>query len=294
MVQLTDETKKSSELEQRLNDIEVKNKEKEAEEKLLQEKRIDVGEFGSWMSEKEQSDIDFYDKSQIDRLVEKGHFLYESQLKKGLEYFHMKFKELYGKLTSVAIRATDDLNKWSIQEERYKAEIENLKRQLTIQEDYEDVSDHSPGIVPIPNVYCLERKCSYLQESYKFIRTLNENMKNEILESKKDAMEAALEYETQIQKLILRVTNLTDKLRYSTSLELFWKQNIALSEILSKYRKLVEGRFSNQNHSLCLFNRLDEDKINIMNFVRLEVNQQSGNYYLHNIIKIKCSVFAGN
>ncbi|KAJ8727672.1 hypothetical protein PYW07_001791 [Mythimna separata] len=290
MTQLTDATKKSSELEKRLNDMEIRNKEKEAEEKLLQEKRIDVGEFGSWMSEKEQNDIDFYDKSQIDKLVEKGNFLYETQLKKGLEYFHMKFKELYVKLTSMAIRATDDLNEWSIQEERYKAEIDNLKRQLTVQEEYEDVSDHSPGIIPMPNINCLERKCSYLQESYKYIRTLNENMKNEILESKRDAMEAASEYETQIQKLILSVTNLTDKLRSSTSLELFWKQNKALSEILSKYRMFVEGAFSNQNNALGLFNRLDEDKINIINFVRLEVNQQSGNMQEEKVKKIESNI----
>lgn len=278
MAQLSDATKKSSELEKRLNEIEIKNKEKEAEEKLLEEKSIDVGEFGSWISEKEQSDINFYDTSQIDKLVETGNFLYESQLKRGLEYFHMKFKELYSKLTSMAIRTSDDLNKWSIQEEQYKAEIENLKKRLTYPEGDEDESDDSPGIVAIPNVYSLKRKCSYLEESYKYIRTLNENMKNEILESRRDAMEAASDYETQIQKLILAVANLTDRLRQSISLELFWKQNFALSEILSKYRRLVENGLNNHNHLLRLFNRLDEDKNYIINFVRLEVHQHSGNY----------------
>lgn len=277
MSQLTDATNKSLALEKRLNDIEIKNKEKEVEEKLFQDKNIDFGEFGSWMSEKEENDIDIYDKSQIDKLVERGNFSYESKLKKGLEYFHMKFKELFGKLTSMAIRASDDLNKWSIQEENYRAEIENLKSRLTFQDECDDSSEHSPGTVAIPNVYCLERKCSYLQESYKYIRTLNENMKNEILESKRDAMEAASDYEIQIQKLIIAVANLTDKLRYSISLDLFWKQNVALSEIITKYRKRVEDGFSNQNHLSNLWNRLEEDKINIINFVRLEMNQQIGN-----------------
>ncbi|XP_022825166.1 centrosomal protein of 290 kDa-like isoform X1 [Spodoptera litura] len=282
MAQLSDATKKSSELEKRLNEMEVKNKEKEAEEKLLQQKNDDI-EFGSWMSEKEQNDIDFYDKSQIDKLVENGNSLYECQLKKGLEYFHVKFKELFDKLTSMAIHASDDLNKWSIQEENYKAQIERLKSQL--QED--DSSDNSPGIVPIPSITCLERKCAYLEEAYKYIRTLNENLKNEVLESKRDAMEAASEYETQIQKLILNIANLTDRLRYSVSLELFWKQNFALSEILSKYRKLVEAGVNNKNHMLNLFSRLDEDKVNIINYIRLEMNRQQGKSAEDNIQKME-------
>uniref|UniRef100_A0A2H1W0J9 SFRICE_010742 n=1 Tax=Spodoptera frugiperda TaxID=7108 RepID=A0A2H1W0J9_SPOFR len=287
MAQLSDATKKSSELEKRLNEMEVKNKEKEAEEKILQQKNDDI-EFGSWMSEKEQNDIDFYDKSQIDKLVENGNSLYECQLKKGLEYFHVKFKELFDKLTSMAIHASDDLNKWSIQEENYKAQIERLKSQL--QED--DSSDHSPGIVPIPipSITCLERKCAYLEEAYKYLRTLNENLKNEVLESKRDAMEAASEYETQIQKLILNVANLTDRLRYSVSLELFWKQNFALTEILSKYRKLVEAGVNNKNHMLNLFSRLDEDKVNIINCIRLEMNQHKGKSLEDNIQKMEAKV----
>ncbi|PZC75983.1 hypothetical protein B5X24_HaOG205276 [Helicoverpa armigera] len=238
MTKLSDATKKSSELEKRLIEMEVKNKEKEAEEKLSQQMNADVCEFGSWMSEKEQNDIDFYDKSQIVKFVEKGNSLYEYQLKKGLEYFHMKFKELFDRLTSMAIKASDDLNKWSIQEEQYKAEIETLKNQL--QQEDEDHSDRSPGAIPVPNMNGWQRKCTYLEDSYKYIRTLNENMKNEILETRKDAMEASSDYETQIQKLMLSVANLTDKLRYSISLELFWKQNLALTEVISKYRKLVE------------------------------------------------------
>ncbi|XP_063893324.1 centrosomal protein of 290 kDa [Helicoverpa armigera] len=274
MTKLSDATKKSSELEKRLIEMEVKNKEKEAEEKLSQQMNADVCEFGSWMSEKEQNDIDFYDKSQIVKFVEKGNSLYEYQLKKGLEYFHMKFKELFDRLTSMAIKASDDLNKWSIQEEQYKAEIETLKNQL--QQEDEDHSDRSPGAIPAPNMNGWQRKCTYLEDSYKYIRTLNENMKNEILETRKDAMEASSDYETQIQKLMLSVANLTDKLRYSISLELFWKQNLALTEVISKYRKLVEEGFSNQNQMMNLFTRLDEDKINIINFIRLEINQRNG------------------
>ncbi|KAH9635475.1 hypothetical protein HF086_015475 [Spodoptera exigua] len=227
MAQLSDATKKSSELEKRLNEIEVKNREKEAEEKLLQQKNDDI-EFGSWMSEKEQNDIDFCDKSQIDRLVEKGNSLYECQLKKGLEYFHIKFKELFDKLTCMAIQASDDLNKWSIQEENYKAQIERLKTQL--QED--DSSDHSPGIVPIPSITCLERKCIYLEEAYKYIRTLNENLKNEILEK-----EYAQKIESNVEQMVLDkqikqlCTELDDKNKKITSLEL---KNAELQEVRVK------------------------------------------------------------
>ncbi|XP_026736968.1 centrosomal protein of 290 kDa-like [Trichoplusia ni] len=275
MTQLSDATKKSSELEKKLNEIVLQNQQKEAEEKELQQKNASICEFGSWMSDKEQIDIDFFDKSQIDKLVERGNFLYECQLKKGLEYFHMKFKELFDKLTSMAIRASDDLNKWSIQEENYKAEIERLKSQIQV--DDEEYSECSPGIIPIPNFSFLQRKCSYLEESYKYIRTLNENMKNEILENKRAAMIAASEYETQYHKMLLSVANLTDKLRHSISLELFLKQNLVLNEAILKYRKLVEDGINNQQSAVSLLDRLDEDKVNIINCFRLEFHQKNGN-----------------
>lgn len=289
MTQLSDATKKSSELEKKLNEIVLQNQQKEAEEKELQQKNASICEFGSWMSDKEQIDVDFFDKSQIDKLVERGNFLYECQLKKGLEYFHMKFKELFDKLTSMAIRASDDLNKWSIQEENYKAEIERLKSQIQVDDD--EYSECSPGIIPIPNFSFLQRKCSYLEESYKYIRTLNENMKNEILENKRAAMIAASEYETQYHKMLLSVANLTDKLRHSISLELFLKQNLVLNEAILKYRKLVEDGINNQQSAVSLLDRLDEDKINIINCFRLQFHQKNGkvlfcNYTFHIITNL--------
>lgn len=275
MAQLSEATKKSSQLEQKLQEIEQINKQKEADEKRL-ELNADVCEFGSWISDKEQTDVDFYDKSQIESLVEKGNSLYECQLKKGLEYFHKKFRDLFDKLTSVAIQTSDDRNKWSIQEEKYKAEIENLKSQL--QQEDDDSSDVSPGMIPIINTSALQRKLSYLEDSYRHIRSLNENMKNEILESKRDAMVAATEYETHIQKLMLSVANLTDKLRSSISSELFWRQNLALNELTSKYRKLVENNMATQNKSHNLLKRLEDDKIDIINRIRKEFLTENGKF----------------
>lgn len=275
MTQLNEETKKSSKLEQKLNEMELINKQKKENEKQL-ELNAGVCEFGTWMSDREQSNINFHDQSEIENLLQKRTSLYECQLKKGLEYFHDKFKDLFDKLTTMAIQMSDNRNSWSIQEEHYKAEIENLKCQM--QQDDEDFSDQSPGMIPVTNTNSLQRKYSYLEEAYRHIRTLNENMKNEILETKKDAMVATSEYENRVQKLILSVANLTDKLRYSISYDLFWKQNVALNEVNSKYRKLLETNLSSKFNSESILKCLEDNKIDIINRIRREFPVQYGKY----------------
>ncbi|CAB3237020.1 unnamed protein product [Arctia plantaginis] len=274
MAQLNEETKKTSKLEQKLNEMELINKQKEEDEKRL-EINADVCEFGTWISDKEQSNINFHDQSEIENLTQKGTSLYECQLKKGLEYFHHKFKDLFDKLTTMTIQMSDNRNSWSIQEEHYKAEIENLKCQ--IQQDDDDFSDLSPGMIPVTNTNSLQRKCSYLEEAYRHIRTLNENMKNEILETKKDAMVATSDHENRIQKLILSVANLTDKLRYSISYDLFWKQNLALNEVTSKYRKLLENNMSSKYNSESILKCLEDSKTDIINRIQREFHVQNGN-----------------
>lgn len=237
MSQLSKETQKSKDLEKKLQEIKNKEKDISSNEPAT---TINQVEFGTWIADKDQKDdVNFNDTIQIENLISEGNAIYEGQLKKGLEYFCTKFKSLYEKITSMAIQAADDKNKWSLQEEQFKAQIENLKSQIQQQED-DDISNDSPGIVSLPNSIHLQRKCSYLEESYKYIRTLNENIKNENLEAKKELMTMACEYESEIQKLILAVANLTDKLRSSITIDLFWKQNIAFNEMGFKYRKLLE------------------------------------------------------
>lgn len=223
-------------------------------------------EFGTWIAEKDQN-IDVCNENQITEMIAKGNALYESHLKKGLEYFHEKFKLLYDKISFMAIQAADDQNKWCIQEEQYKAQIENLKSRVEQQED-EDISENSPGLISLSDhLYPsnLQRKCTFLENSYKYIRTLNENIKNENMEAKKEIMTLSSQYESEIQKLMLSIANLTDKLRFCIPIEMFWKLNTTFNENIIKYRKVMEDTVRNKNETVDLFSRLEKDKQEIMN-----------------------------
>ncbi|XP_052749232.1 centrosomal protein of 290 kDa-like isoform X2 [Galleria mellonella] len=270
MAQLAIETQKSTDLEQKIHEIES-TKESQDKIDIIKDKKVDTRDFGSWVSENEQMNIDFLE-AQIDTILSKNNGLYDDQLKKALIYFHNKFKNIFDKMTSIAIQTSDDLNKWALQEEQYKTEIENLKAQLS-QKDDEDISDISPGLIDSPSIGYIQRKCLYLEESYKYIRTLNENMKNEILENKKDFMIATSDFEYQIQGLILSVINLIDRLRSTIPVELFWQQNIILNEITVKYRKLMENGVRKNNEFENLFKSLEDIKHDIMNTFKEKLPQ---------------------
>ncbi|XP_053603706.1 centrosomal protein of 290 kDa isoform X2 [Plodia interpunctella] len=270
MDQLKKESQKCHNLQQKINAMEAVEKPRNDNKNQLLDKPVSISEFGSWMNESDQCNINLFDKDEIESLLTKSNVIHESQLKNGLAYFHERFKILFDKMTVTTIQTTDDFNKWSIQKEQYQAEIENLKAQLCQRED-EDISDVSPGVVQIPSSSVLQRKCTYLEESYLYIRTLNENLKNEILQSKKDAMTQTFEFETKIQKLILAITNLTDKLRFSVPFDLFWKQNKAMNEAITKYRKILNEAVKSQENSQSLLKMLEHDKISIINKVRQDI-----------------------
>lgn len=257
------------ELERKLQDLEIKDK-KQPKEGDFQNTTF-VGEFGSWIADKDQNNIDASDEAQVEEIINKGNSIYEGQLKKGLEYFHQKFKLLYDKITLMAVQAVDDQNMWSLQEEEYKAQIENLTGKVQQQED-EDVSENSAGLISIPSPVYLQRKCSYLEDSYKYIRTLNENIKNENMESKKELMSLSSEYEIETQRLIISIANLTDKLRSSLPTELFWKLNRALNENYTKYRKVIEDAVNTKSEFVDLLGRLEKDKLEIINSFHQVVN----------------------
>ncbi|KAM3967187.1 uncharacterized protein ACR2FA_011528 [Aphomia sociella] len=261
MSQLQKETQKAVHLEQKIHEIESHNESQDINNKFI-DKNVDTREFGSWISETEQINIDIFDKSQINAMLIKGDSIYENQLKNALIYFHNKFKKVFDKMTSIAIQTSDDANKWAIQEEQYKTEIENLKAQLSQQDD-EDISDVSPGLIESPNISYLNRKCVYLEESYKYIRTINENMKNEILENKKEIMITTSHFESQIQQLMLSTISLIDRLRSSIPVELFWKQNTTLNEITIKYRKAIDNSVRKNDEMDNLVKRLE----NVRNYV---------------------------
>lgn len=269
MTQLSKETKKSSELEHKIQEIENQNKENNAKDEPAVH---NFHEFGTWISEKDQINIDIKNIKEVEKFIEKGNSLYEIQLKNSLEYFHEKFKTLYDKISAMVIQSADDNNKWSILEEQYKAQIESLKGQIEQQEE-EDISENSPGLISIPSVVNLQRKCSYLEDSYKYIRTLNENIKNENMDAKRQIITMSSEYETEIQRLILTVANLSDKLRNTIPAELFWKQNYAHNEIILKYRKIIEDIVKNKTKSVNLLKRLENDKLDIINNFKMQVNQ---------------------
>lgn len=279
MEKFTKESQKSQDLEQKLLEIETKNELQKFADTSLPSESISFGEFGTWVSDREQINMDFVDRNQIETFVSKGNFVYEKQLKHGLVYFHEKFKILYEKMSSLTVQAADHQNKWAIQEEKYIAQIENFKAQINVI-DEEDTSEISPGLVSIPNISFLLRKCTYLEESYKYIRTLKENMKTELLESKRDALIMSAEFENQIQKLMLSVTKLTDKLRSSISLELFWKQNEALNQVSTKYRNILEENVNKTNYFNNLYDRLKSDKRDIVSsFHQSNLLKEGRNFY---------------
>ncbi|CAH2991680.1 unnamed protein product [Chilo suppressalis] len=273
MTQLSKETQKSTELEKKLQDIE---KQQESENNNINEdtafmnssnsqRKSSIGEIGSWVSF-EDNTIDSYTQNEIENHILKRNSSYEEYLKKGLNYFHEKFRTLFEKMTSIVVQTADQQNHWSIQEEQYKAQIQNLRAQLQLEEE-EDISEDSPGLIALPNTSILDRKCSYLEESYKYIRTLNENMKNEILEGKKEGLLLRLEYETQIQKCMLVIANLFDKLRYSISIESFWKQNAILNETTTKYRELLEENCK-KYENIDLIKLLEQNKSEILKIIQ--------------------------
>ncbi|XP_063824452.1 centrosomal protein of 290 kDa-like [Ostrinia nubilalis] len=275
MAQLSKETQKSKDLEHQLEEIKSEQQKSERHDTSNETQRVEVptritlGEFGSWMSFEEDSKIDFKNKDQIKSYIAQRNASYEDYLKRGLGYFHEKFKTLFEKMKSIVVQTADQQNKWSIQEEHYKAQIENLRAQVS-QHEEEDISEDSPGLIPIHHSSSLERKCSYLEESYKYIRTINENMKNEILESKKESMHMTLDYETQIQSLMLIIANLFDKLRSSISIDLFWNQNAALNQSMTNLRKVLEENIQREE-TLDFFKYLNDQRMDMINFIRKDL-----------------------
>lgn len=264
MKKLTNEEQKSSELEKTILDIKENTRAKTGTgDKTSSAEDVSIGEFGPWMDATAFEKIDFSDGTQIQEILTRGKTLYENQFVHALEYFQNKFAMLYDKLTSLTITAEDDFNKWLIKEEHYKAEIENLKCQIDENED--DTSNRSPGLLTNSKLSFMDRKYNFLEDSYKQIRTLNENIRNEYLESKKERMADIFEYEKKVQHLIVSVLNLSDKLRNSIPVSCFLKQNEVLNQYIIKYRNVLETYNKKNIQTLDVVKRLEEDKLDIIN-----------------------------
>lgn len=262
LAKLTKQEQKAIELEKTLQELKTMTTTKiPTEDKTSSTADISIGEFGSWMLNVDE-EIDIKDQNDIQNIIMKGNILFESQFKQALLYFENKFTNLYDKFTSLAITTSDELNSYSIKEERYKVEIENLKSQ--IEDDDDDISNQSPGLVNVSKSVFSDRKYAYLEESYKQIRTMNENIKNELLEIKKEKMIEMSAYERKIQKLIISIVSLTDKLRNSITVDLFLQQNKILNEITVKYRNMMEANTNKYIKSEELCKRLEEDKLDLI------------------------------
>lgn len=276
MTQLQQESQKTV-------DMEVKLRELESKENMIHtiDNRSDeaqnYGLFGTWVTDDNNvNDFNIMDKNELDDLILKNSSAHELNLKNSLEYFHKKFKELYQKMSDISIQASDDLNQWLIKEENYKAEIEKNKSVLASVD--EQASDNSPGVVYNNYENKLQRKCAYLEESYRYIRTLNENIKNEHFDYKRDAMIQVANYENKIQTLILRVANLTDKLRNSISIDIFFKQNEFLHELNTKHRSLLQNKTlrDTKNCSTDLVQKLEQDKTDIISLYKNKYTKIEG------------------
>ncbi|XP_045765968.1 centrosomal protein of 290 kDa-like [Maniola jurtina] len=276
MKKLAEEEQRSSELEKVILDIkENSNLKDETSDKISNTADISEGEFGSWMPNNVYEKLDFNDDNQIQDILAKGNMIYKNHFVHAIKYFQNKFTVLFDKFTSLTITAEDNLNKWVVKEEQYKAEIENLKCQLDENED--DTSIRSPGLCTSSKAVFMDRKYNFLENSYKEIRTLNENIKNEYLESKKERMAESFEYEKKVQYLIISVINLNDKLRNSVPVELFLKQNKVLNQYIIKYRNIVEINNKNHIQALDIIKRLDEDKLEIINRFQKDIPETTTN-----------------
>ncbi|CAF4811730.1 unnamed protein product [Pieris macdunnoughi] len=251
MHQLSKESKKAIELEKELTELKSNV---EAEKESV---NFSDGEFGPWILETEYN-IDFEDTEQIQNILAKGEKIYENQIKYCLTYFQNKFKTLYEKLTNLVITVKEEKNKWLKQEENYKIEIVKLRAQME-----DDISEPSPGLVENSNL-AINLKCNFLQENYKYLRTLNKNLTNECLESKKESLITISDYERKVQDLMAVIINITDRLRHSIPIDLFWRQNNLLNECNLKYRKLLENNTSDCMKSVDFLAELNKTKADIM------------------------------
>ncbi|CAG9560009.1 unnamed protein product [Danaus chrysippus] len=255
-----DVLKKLEKEKQRYSDLEAKLKENNKIDKINQT-ALDLNKFGSWMTDDEFKDIDINNTKQVAGLIDKGNALFENDLKQTLRYFQEKFCQLFDNFTSLSISASDDSSKWDIQEEKYKAEIENLKSHI---DEHEDDSNLSPGLLTITND-SIERKYTYLEDLYKKMRTDKENIKNEYLESKRERLIETSEYERKIQNLLLTVLNLTDRLRNTVPMEIFLKQREDHNKFVIKYRNVLETNISRAIREEELLQHLDDMKMDILN-----------------------------
>nr|XP_032513040.1 centrosomal protein of 290 kDa [Danaus plexippus plexippus] len=254
---------------QRYSDLEEKIKENNNIDKV-NETGVDLNKFGSWMTDDDFKNIDINNTKQVAGLIDTGNALFENDLKQTLRYFQEKFCQLFDNFTSLSISASDDSSKWNIQEEKYKAEIENLKSHI---DEHEDDSNLSPGLLTITNDN-IERKYTYLEDLYKKMRTDKENIKNEYLELKRERLIETSEYERKIQNLLLSVLNLTDRLRNTVPLEVFFKQREDHNKFIIKYRNVLETNISRAIGNEELLQHLDDIKMDILNRFYKEGDQK--------------------
>lgn len=242
MTQLSKESQKCAEMESKVHELESKMKTRT--EVKRDDYNNNFGISNSYIFDTENNEIDLQNNAALEKVSLKRNSLYDQEVKNALIYFRSKYEMLFDKMTEIAISTSDEKSKWLIQEENYKAQIENLKMSNITHGD-EDNSDISAGLVSSPNISFLERKCVYLEEIYKNIRTSYENINNEILENKKEKSKSTLKFETQIQNLVIIIVNLTEKIRCSMPEDLFWKQNKMLNEIITKYRRQLNSDLMN-------------------------------------------------
>ncbi|XP_038220078.1 centrosomal protein of 290 kDa [Zerene cesonia] len=280
MNQLSLETKKCRELENELTEIKTNVQKEKATS--VNEHSLDYsdGEFGSWILDVQYNNIDLLDKNKIQNVISKGDTIYERNIKHNLLYFTYKFKTLYEKLSTLSINVAEAKNNWSIQEEQYKAQIINLKSQICESLD-DDISESSPGIIN-ENNQLTQTKYNYLEENYKNIRTLYENLKKDLLEERKEILFLASDYEERLQKLMIANTELTDKLRNSVPVEVFWQQNATLTDLHLKYRNYLARDTTTHIKNADLLTQLNAQKIEIINHFK---NYLKGGNEIENIQK---------
>lgn len=161
MAKLSEEEQKSSKLVKTLQDVK-NNIKKDTEEVVSNMSDVSVGEFGSWVMDTNYENIDLCNENDIQAYISKEDIRFENQFKQVIQYFQNKFSILFDTFTNLTIKTADDRSKWRIKEEHYKAEIENLKSQIDENED--DTSNLSPGLININKSDFVDRKYTFLED----------------------------------------------------------------------------------------------------------------------------------
>lgn len=256
---LAKESVKNIELERKLTEITVQKKEKVPEMITIPETPRENNVEILILSDEDEPKFDFTNsKTTTDtylKFVDRSH---AKALNNTLRHFHKQFEVLYDNMIEIYTQSMTEKNTWKSLEEQYKNEIENLAtslqsanvkfNQLEKSKTLNESNDLSIAEVDMSQLNTIlgekvyfERRNKYLEETLKFARSNNEELKTELVNVRNKTYEELKVYEIDCQKFMFHVADLRNSLRKSVPLDVFMKQNEKLNDFEMKYRIMLNS-----------------------------------------------------